>query len=46
MSRRKWKVKAAESKPIEEQLISLFSEIGSSAADKIFTYVRGAMSEF
>jgi len=43
---KKVKVKAAESKPIEEQLIRLFSETGGSAADKIFTYVRGAMSGF
>jgi glutamate synthase domain-containing protein 1/glutamate synthase domain-containing protein 3 len=43
---KKVKVKAAESKPIEEKLISLFAETGGSAAYKIFTYVRGAMSGF
>jgi len=43
---KKVKVKGAESKPIEEKLISLFAETDGSAAYKIFTYVRGAISGF
>ena len=43
---KKVKVKAAEGKTIEEKLDGLFAETDSSAANKIFTYVRDAMSGF
>jgi len=37
---KKVKVKAAEGKAIEEKLAALFAETDSSAANKIFTYIR------
>jgi glutamate synthase domain-containing protein 1/glutamate synthase domain-containing protein 3 len=43
---KKPKVKAAEGKTIEEKINGLFAEIDSSAAQKIFTYVRDAMNGF
>jgi len=43
---KKVKVKAAESKAIEEKLISLFAVTDNSAANKLFTYVRDAMAGF
>ena len=43
---KKAKVKAAEGKSIEEKLNGLFAETDGSAAYKIFTYVRDAMSGF
>ena len=43
---KKVKVKAAESKSIEEKLNGLFAETDGSAAYKIFAYVRDAMSGF
>ena len=43
---KKVKVKAAEGKAIEEQLTGLFAETDASAAHKIFTYIRDAMSGF
>ena len=43
---RKVKVRAAESKAIEEKLDSLFAETEGSAANKIFTYIRDAMIGF
>jgi glutamate synthase domain-containing protein 1/glutamate synthase domain-containing protein 3 len=43
---KKVKVKAAEGKAIEEKLAALFAETDSSAANKIFTYIRDAMIGF
>jgi len=43
---KKVKVKAAESKLIEEKLDGLFAETDGSAAYKIFAYVRDSMSGF
>ena len=42
----KAKVKAAEGKAIEEKLNGLFAEMDSSPANKIYTYVRDAMTGF
>ena len=43
---KKVKVKTAEGKAIEEKLNGLFAKTDSSAADKIYAYVRDAMSGF